>query len=637
MALSRALILAAGCIPLIATVVIALFQPAPRLSPLREVAFVPCPAGSAQLIDLPAPEMLAGDHAPAFPVTDAMPAEFATAVPAPASFVLTVDRFRVPRGWLRRADFEAFRDKFVSLTLIIGASGDVLFAMPTGGPKELFDDVLRAVRSMKIDPILRDGRPILARVDNFEIGVLPPERKSPKPNPLPAIKDWQSLRIGYSENWIGIEKRFQLEIRGDGTVTYLGRDNVALLGRHCARISRTAVERLVGAFRTAEFLRLDEKYSADVSHGPLIRTSIAFDDVKKSVEVFSWGTADMPDAVELLQFFVMEIAGGRRWTNGSAGTAAALRAEGWDFKGQNSDNATMIAGVARSGDVAAVADLIAAGVPLGNVDAAAGKESLLAWNNALVSAADRGAFDIVDALLRTNQKWSPVVLGHALVAGARFGDVAFCREMLRRGAPISTRDAQEKSALMSAAESGVPEVVALMLTAGARPNEADEDGETALHWVGKDAPFNRLEPSAMDRRAVVDLLVRAGGDVDAYDRLKYTPLTKALNERPDAVAALIAHGADVNRRVGRELTALMANDNPETMLLLLEAGANPFMRDEYGRTALEALKSWNKQRDELTFRYLRREYERGRQSEVLLERWISTHPEKARAIRDTRQ
>lgn len=274
--------------------------------------------------------------------------------------------------------------------------------------------------------------------------------------------------------------------------------------------------------------------------------------------------------------------------------------------------------------------LIAAGAPLGNVDEAVGKEWLLVRDNPLVSAANRGAFDIVGTLLRTNQQWSPVVLGHALVAGAPFGDVAFCREMLRRGALISTRGAQGKTALMSAAESGVPEVVALMLAAGARPNEADEEGETALHWVGKDAPFDRLESSAMNRRAAVDLLIRAGADVDAYDRLEFTPLTEALNERPEVVAALIAHGADVNRRVGGDSTALMANDNPETILLLLEAGADPFIRDEYGRTALEALKAWNERRRESAVEMDRRAHERGLQAQALLERWIAMHPEKTR-------
>jgi hypothetical protein len=630
MILSRALILAAGSIPLVATVVIALLSPATPPLPSREEAFVPCPTGSAEFIDLSVPERLAGDDASAVPRIDAIPAEFAAALPVPETFKLTSDRFRVPFGTLRRSDFEVFRDKRVRLTLIVGTSGDLLFAMPTAGPKELFEDALRFARGMKIKPILRDGKPILARIDNFEIAVGSSERRPAKPNPLPAIEDWQSLRIGYSEKWIGVEKQFQLEIRGDGTVTYLGRNNVALLGRHCARISRTAVERLVGAFRTAEFLDLDEKYRGGFSHGPLIHTSIAFDGVGKTVEVFSWGSADMPDAVEFLQFLVMEVAGGRRWTNGNAGTVAALRAEGWDFKRQDPANTSMIAGVARLGDGAAVADLIAAGSPLGNIDGAAGEEWLLVRDNPLVSAANRGAFDIVDALLRTNQQWRPVVLGHALVAGARFGDVAFCREMLRRGAPVSSRDAQGKTAVMSAAESGVPEIVAVMLDAGARPNEADEEGETALHWVGKDAPFDRLEPSAMNRRAVVDLLVRAGADVDAYDRLEFTPLTEALNERPEVVTALIANGADVNRRVGGDSTALMADDNPETMSFLLEAGADPLVRDEYGRTALEALKARNEQRRESSSGQDRGAYERGLRAQAVLERWISTHPKKTR-------
>lgn len=628
---SRALILVAGSMPLVATVVLALLQPPPTPpQPFREEAFVPCPTGSAQLIDLPVPDVFARNDQRPSPINDEVPAEFATAIPVPAIFARIADRFRVPYRTLRRPDFEAFRGRHISLTLIIGTRGDVLFAMPTAGPRELFDDALAIARGMKMEPFLLDGKPTLARIDNVEIRVGRPERRPSEPSPLPAVKDWQSLKIGLSERRVGGRRGFQLEIRGDGTVTYLGRDNVALLGRHCARISRAAVKRLVEAFRRVEFLQLDEKYRGGFSHGPLVHTSIAFDGVKKTVEVFSGGAADMPDAVEFLQFLVMETAGGRRWTNGNAGTVAALRAEGWDFERQGANNTTMIAGVAREGDVAAVADLIAAGAPLGNVDAAAGEEWLLSRHNPLVSAAGRGAFDIVDALLRTNTQWSPTVLGHALVVGARFGDILFCREMLRRGALISTRDAQEKTTLMSAAESGVPEIVALMLAAGARPNEADKEGETALHWVGKEMPFNRLEPSAMNRRVVVDLLVRAGADVDSYDRLEYTPLTEALDERPEVVAALIAHGADVNRRVGRGGTALTADSNPETMLLLLEAGADPFMRDEYGRTALEALKAWNERRREWLLEQDPRAYERALQAEALLEQWISTHPEKKR-------
>ncbi len=626
MFLHRTLILALGSTPLVGLVVAAIWWQGPRRVPVPEERFIPCPAGSAQLIELPVPEALTPKGKPTFATADRIPAEFVAAVPVPPSFTLTVDRFRVARRTLRRPNAHDFDGKYVSLTLIIGTSGDVLFALPTAGPSELFQEALGAVRDTKIDPVIRDGKPVLIRIDNFLVGIGPPERRLAEPHPLPMPKDWQSLRIGYSENWIGGSKRFQLEIRGDGTVTYLGRSDVALLGRHCARISQAAVARLFKAFQAADFLRLDEKYRGGFSHGPLIRTSIGFDDLQKSVEEFSRGGIDKPDAIDLLQLLVMETAGGRRWTEGNAGTLTALRAEGWDFKRKDTANTSMVAGVARLGDVAAVADLISADAPLGAIDAVAGEEWLLVRDNPLVSAANRGAFDIVDALLRTNATWSPLVLGHALVAGARFGDVAFCRAMLDRGAELRTRDAMGKTALMSAAESGVPEIVELLLTAGASVSDVDEDGETALHWVGKDAPFDRLEPSAMNRRAVVDLLVRAGAEVDAYDRLRYTPLTEALGERPEVVAALIAHGADVNRRVGDNDTALMATYNPETILLLLQAGADPSLRDKDGRTAIESLKATTERLGETARWRDRREHEQGLRAVAVLEQWMAAHP-----------
>lgn len=599
-----------------------------RPQAFREEPSVSCPTGSAQLVDLSVSDPF-DRRSPSSAVPQGISTESADVVLAPPTFVLTEDKFRMPRGSLRRSDHQSFEGRLVGMTFIVGTSGDVLLVAPTSGPKELFADAIGTVRGTKLVPILRDGSPVVARIDNIEIVVQPLERRSPKPRSLPVIKDWDSLRIGYEENWIGANKRFQIEIRGDGTITYLGRDGVALAGRHCARISRAQVKRLVDAFRKAEFWQMDEAFRGEFSHGPLVRTSMSFDGVQKTVEQFAFGTSDMPDALPFLQHVVIEVAGGRRWTDANEETVTALRAEGWDFKRKDTDNTSMISGAARHGDAAAVAALIDAGAPLTNVDAVPGREWLLADDNPLVGAANRGAFDIVQILLRTNTRWSKVVLGHALVAGAQYGNAAFCKEMLKRGASVSTRDVSGKTALMSAAESGVPEVVSLVLAAGASVSEADGDGQTALHWVGKDPPFNRLEPSAMNRRAVVDLLVRAGGVVDKYDELRFTPLVQALNERPDVVAALIAHDADVNRRVGDNgSTALMANNNPETIRLLLEAGADPFLRDEFGRTAFQVLKNWNERRSKPIFWRERREHERALEAQAILERWMKDHPQR---------
>ena len=59
---------------------------------------------------------------------------------------------------------------------------------------------------------------------------------------------------------------------------------------------------------------------------------------------------------------------------------------------------------------------------------------------------------------------------------------------------------------------------------------------------------------------------------------------------PEAVAAALRSGADVNARGEKKRTALMCaaveNPNPEVVAVLLEAGANVHERNRSGRTAL---------------------------------------------------
>ncbi len=67
-----------------------------------------------------------------------------------------------------------------------------------------------------------------------------------------------------------------------------------------------------------------------------------------------------------------------------------------------------------------------------------------------------------------------------------------------------------------------------------------------------------------------------------------TPLIWAT-EKSDLkiMKVLITGGADVNKRIGREFTALMLAPTPQAAQLLLDAGANPLLQNEGGQTALQ--------------------------------------------------
>ena len=68
----------------------------------------------------------------------------------------------------------------------------------------------------------------------------------------------------------------------------------------------------------------------------------------------------------------------------------------------------------------------------------------------------------------------------------RNNDVAALKELLRTRGP-KARDARGNSPLMYAAALGTPDVLRLLLDAGADPNAANELGATPLMWCAGDA------------------------------------------------------------------------------------------------------------------------------------------------------
>ena len=105
----------------------------------------------------------------------------------------------------------------------------------------------------------------------------------------------------------------------------------------------------------------------------------------------------------------------------------------------------------------------------------------------------------------------------ALFDAIRTGDVVAVRALIDDGADPSgvTEGEWGRSALMEAAEHDHPDVMAVLLAAGANPNFAKANGWTALyHAVDTeiDAETNGIQPA--DGRLVA-LLLEAGADPDA--------------------------------------------------------------------------------------------------------------------------
>ncbi|MEV0198577.1 ankyrin repeat domain-containing protein [Nonomuraea sp. NPDC050691] len=138
--------------------------------------------------------------------------------------------------------------------------------------------------------------------------------------------------------------------------------------------------------------------------------------------------------------------------------------------------------------------------------------------------------------------------------------------------------------LVSAAGHGEAEEVRRLLAGGARPDEPDEYGTTALYRA-----------AVQGRAEIVRLLLAAGADPDREGGAddEGLPLCAAAAwGHLDAVGALLDGRADPDRREDVALTGMTAlhwaasNEHLAVVRALLARGATPDVEDVIGRTAL---------------------------------------------------
>lgn len=160
-----------------------------------------------------------------------------------------------------------------------------------------------------------------------------------------------------------------------------------------------------------------------------------------------------------------------------------------------------------------------------------------------------------------------------------------------------SRNEHRRRPLHHAADKNRPEMVRLLLDLGADATAADDSGATPMSYASDPAVVEMLTGAG----AAINLLGALGaGRYDLAESLlgddparlgpdgqdAVTLHLMASRKKPDAVRWLVDHGADVNAK--RELwgcnhTALHVcceNGNAEIARILLDAGANPTIRDD---------------------------------------------------------
>ncbi len=138
----------------------------------------------------------------------------------------------------------------------------------------------------------------------------------------------------------------------------------------------------------------------------------------------------------------------------------------------------------------------------------------------------------------------------------------------------------------SALQRASAEPTQVLLDAGTDPNVTAQGGTTPLH--------DAVTHASVD---VVRLLLDAGAAPNPLDEFGLTPLLRAAREGgASLIRVLLEHGADPDAvdPDGRTPLHISARHNPLSAVsaLLLDAGADPALRDQHGNTACDVLNDY---------------------------------------------
>jgi ankyrin repeat protein len=186
---------------------------------------------------------------------------------------------------------------------------------------------------------------------------------------------------------------------------------------------------------------------------------------------------------------------------------------------------TVLINAAANDDVEVLKLMIKAGLNV-NAKNHAGK-------TALANAAESGKGEALKALIEAGAEMSltPQELNQALEVAIRNEDLDSVRTFIAAGADVNVKsDANDTTLLMQASEKAKPEVLKVLIHAGADLNSVDDGGWTAIMHA--------------DEVENVRLLINAGADMTIRTKDGLTALGMALKyEQPEIVALLKSLGA----------------------------------------------------------------------------------------------
>ncbi|XP_063779669.1 ankyrin repeat domain-containing protein 29 isoform X2 [Pseudophryne corroboree] len=177
---------------------------------------------------------------------------------------------------------------------------------------------------------------------------------------------------------------------------------------------------------------------------------------------------------------------------------------------------------------------------------------------ALFFAAQQGHNNIVKFLFEfgASTEFTTRDGGTALLSACQHGHYRVVETLLKNGANIHEQLCDGATPLFLAAQGGHVDVVRLLLTFGAKVNQPRQDGTTAL-WIAAQLGYSELDGTS----ALFKAASKGFSDV-IEEMLKFSPML-----------GILKNGSTV-------LHAAVLSGDMKSVSLLLEAGANPTLRNK---------------------------------------------------------